>query len=289
VGWHEFRAFGGGGLVTQSASHDTWPVACLGVGSRLFHAPGYGAPGRDPFPFRDGNASRIGLAVTFTGSEVVDFLFDTETVLAGVYLRGIDGADGSPDGWDLLVGGTAGYEYGVHRWDLRTGTPDHVALVRLPGVTVQPRFLAGQTSVSMAMDASLVFGGVQPFALQQPVSLPPGTALPPVLLGQGYYYALGVRLAPSLEVRHGPASAGAALWLDLLTGLTEPNVVEVPGQMIHLSDERSLVSAWARWRVPEPSLEFTLSFLWRARSGSADDVHASEQERSVTGTLAVLF
>jgi hypothetical protein len=288
-GWHEFQAAGGGGLVTQSAAAGTFPVAWLSIGSQLFHGPGYGAPGRDRFTFGDGNASRIGLGVTFTGSEVVDFLLDTETALAGIYLRQIDGTEEDRSGWDLLVGGTAGYEYGLHRWDLRTGTSNRIALVRVPGLTIRSRFLAGETSVSATLDAAATFGGVEPFALQEPTPVPPGTAFPPVLLAHGYYYALGLRLAPSLEVRHGPAAVGAAFWLDLLAGLTSPNVVPVPGQMAKLSDQRSLLVAWARWRVPDPSIEFALSFQWRARSGMADQVRASEHERSVVGSLGVVF
>jgi len=288
-GWHEFQASGGGGLVTQAAARATYPVAQLGVGSRLFHAPGYGSPGRDRFTFGDGNASRIGLGVTFTGSQVVDFLFDTETALAGVYLRDIEGTVEDPTGWDLLVGGSAGYEYGFHRWDLRTGDVNRIALVRLPGVSIRPRVFAGMTSVAMGLDAALVFGGVQPFALQQPAAFPVGTAFPPVLLGQGYYFALGLRLAPSVEVRHGPAAVGVAMWVDLLTGITGPNVVAVPGRMADLGDQRSLVTTWARWRVPEPSIEFALAFQWRARSGSANEVRVSEQERSVVGSLGVVF
>jgi hypothetical protein len=290
-GWHEFQAFGGGGFVHQVASGANYPVAQLGVGSRLFHAPGYGSPGRDRFAFGDGNASRIGLGVTFTGSQVVDFLFDTETALAGVYLREIDGSaeEPTPTGWDLLVGGTVGYEYGFHRWDLRSPDVNRIALVRLPGLSIRPRLFAGSMSVALGLDAALTFGGVQPLALQQPASFPVGTAFPPVLLGQGYYFALGFRLAPSLEFRYGPAAAGAAACLDLLTGLTDPNVVAIPGRMAYLADQRTLVTAWARWRVPDPSIEFALAFLWRSRSGSADEVRASQQERSVVGSLGVVF
>ncbi len=289
LGWHEFRVLGGGGFLWQGSNGLTYPVACLGLATRIFHAPGYGAPGRDRFAFGDGNASRLGLGITFTGSAVVDFLFDVDTVLAGIYVRDVDGGAGSPEGFDLLAGITSGYEYGYHRWDLTTGVTNRIAMVRLPGLAIRPRFLAGDLVVSADLETALTFSGVQPFALMQPALFPVGTAFPPVLTANGYYYAIGLRFAPAVEIRYGPASAGGAFWLDLFSGLTEPNVIEVPGTMARLSDQRSLATAWARWRVQEPSLQFDLSFQWRSRSGTADAVSASEQERSLLGSVAVVF
>ncbi len=289
VGWHEFTAFGGVGALRQSASGATYGVAQAGVGSRLFHAPGYGEAGQGRFAFGDGNASRVGLGLTFTTSDVVDFLFDTETALAGLYVRDIDGTGDGRSGFDLFLGGTAGYEYGYHRWDLSTGTVNRIALVRLPGMDLRARWFAGAWTLAAGLGAALTFGGVQPFALQGPASFPGGTTVPAVLLANGYYYALGVRCAPALEVGLGPAAVGGAAWLDLLTGLTSPNVVEFPGRMVQLDDQRTLVTAWGRVRATDPPLEAAVVAQWRSRSGSADALHRSEEERSLTGRLAVVF
>jgi len=286
-GWHEFQAFGGGGVVSQGAS-GVYPVAVLGVASRLFHAPGYGKPGHDRFTFRDGNASRVGVGVTFSGSTVSDFLFDTETALAGAYFREIEGTDEAPSGWDLLAAGTVGYEYGFHCWDLRTGDVNRIALVRLPGLSLQGRIFAGSTTVSMGLDGALLFGGVQPFALQQAAANRPGAVFPPVFPRNAYYYALGLRFAPSLEVRHGSAAVGASMWLDLLDGVNGGSITG-PGQVVDLADRRSLVSVWARWGEPVPGIEFALALQWRSRSGSAGELRANEQERSVVGSLGGVF
>ena len=289
VGWHEFTAFGGVGGLWQSSTGATYGVAQAGVGSRLFHAPGYGDPGQGRFAFGDGNASRIGLGLTFTPSDVVDFLFDTETALAGLYVREIDATGGGRDGHDLFLGATAGYEYGYHRWDLSTGEVNRIALVRLPGMDLRLRWFSGAWTFAAGLGAALTFGGVQPFALQGPATFPVGTVFPAVLVANGYYYALGFRCAPALEVQFGPAAVGGAAWIDLLAGLTSPNVVEFPGRMVHLSDQRVLVSAWGRLRVADPPIEAAVVAQWRSRSGSADDLRRSEQERSVTGRLGVVF
>ncbi len=288
-GWHEFSAFGGGGFLFQSAARASYAVAQLGTAARLFRAPGYGESGRGMFTWDDGNASRIGLGVIFSGSQVVDFLFDTETALLGAYLRDLDGSADGMEGWDLFLGGTVGYEYGLHRWDLRTGDANRIALVRLPGLALRARWFSGPWTATLGLDAALTFGGVQPFAFQGPVWFPVGTALPPVILASDYYYALGFRGAPSLEVRRGNGTLGVSLQVDLLTGLTQPNVVDVPGTMVHLDDQRWLARAWARWRFPEPGLEAGVDCQWRSRSGSAGTLHVSEQERSIIANLGVIF
>jgi hypothetical protein len=247
-GWHEFVAAAGVGLLHQSAARATYPVVSLSFGSSLLRAPGYGEPGRGSFGFTDGNASRIGVGVTFTGDAVVDFLFDTETAVAGLLVRDVDGSPEDRHGSELLVAGTVGYEYGLHRWNLAGGEANRIALVRLPGLNLRGRAFAGPWTFAAGLDLALTFGGVQPFALTEPAGFPAGSAFPPVVTAGGYYYGIGGRLVPSLEVRRGEAALGAALWFDALAGLTGPNVVEPPGQMVPLSDRRTLLTAWARWR-----------------------------------------
>ncbi|MGA8890540.1 MAG: DUF3943 domain-containing protein [Anaeromyxobacteraceae bacterium] len=288
-GWHEFVVAAGVGLLHQSAAQATYPVVTLSAGTSLFRAPGYGEPGRATFAFADGNASRIGLGITFTGDAVVDLLFDTGTAFAGVLLRDVDGTPEDRHGAEFLVAGTVGYEYGLHRWNLADGEPNRIALVRLPGLDLRWRAFAGPWTFAAGLDVALTFGGVQPFALQGPVTFPAGSTFPPVVTANGYAYAIGGRFAPSLEIRRDEAVLGAALWFDALAGLTGPNVVEPPGQMVSLSDRRTLLSAWARWRVPDPSLEFSLTWQWRARSGTAGVVARSEQEYAFLGSLGVVF
>jgi hypothetical protein len=309
-GWHEFTLVAGAGVLAQSASGNAYTVLRFAGETRLFRAPGYGEPGKGRFGWGDGNASRIALGVTFSGSSVVDYLFDTETAVAGLYVREISGdaasrdaasrnaasgdaASGksaSRDGFDLFVAGTVGYEYGVHRWNLATGVPNSIALVRLPGLALRVRGFAGSFVFSAGLDAALTFGGVQPFALQPPpVFLLEGTALPSVLLANGYYFAIGFRGAPTAEVRWREASVGASMQLDLLGALTSPDIVPQPGAMLALDDQRWSATAWARWRFEEIPVEVGVTGQWRSRSGTAGDVHASEQERSLLGNLAVVF
>ena len=208
-GWHEFAAFGGGGFLQQGASGPTYPIAQLGIGTRLFRAPGYGEPGRSRFSWDDGNASRLGLAMTFGAGQVVDFLFDTETGIVGTYVRDLDGDGDGRHGHDLFLAGTVGYEYGLHRWSLQAGdAANRITLVRLPGLSVRARWFTGRWTAALGLDAALTFGGVQPFALQPPVQFPVGTSFPAVYLASGYYYAIGFRGAPVGRGPHGGRPPG---------------------------------------------------------------------------------
>ena len=120
-GWHEFRA-GASGQVLWQDGH-TYPGIAVEFATRLFRAPGYGEAGGTGFGFADGNVSAIGLTATIAGGQTVDFLFDTETALVGHYSRDLRTDGEGLSGWDLFVGGTAGYEFGSHAWDLAGGDP----------------------------------------------------------------------------------------------------------------------------------------------------------------------
>ena len=121
AGWHEFRAGAAGVLLWQEGQF--YPALEVELASRLFRVPGYGQAGRAGFGFIDGNVSAIGLTSTFASGRPVDFLFDTETALLGHYSRDLwtDGED--LHGWDLFVGGTAGFEFGSHVWDIAGSGP----------------------------------------------------------------------------------------------------------------------------------------------------------------------
>jgi hypothetical protein len=143
--------------------------------------------------------------------------------------------------------------------------------------------------VDCSLDVALDFAGVEPLGAPGPDSLPPGQALPTVYTVQGYYYALGLHLAPALEVRYGPAALGASLRSDQFWGLTEPFIPAPDGQVISLSDARTIVRAWLRLRVPDPHLEFALGGSWRDRSGTTGYQTVSQQERSLLASFAVVF
>ena len=287
-GWHEFRA-GASGQVLWQDGH-TYPGIAVEFATRLFRAPGYGEAGGTGFGFADGNVSAIGLTATIAGGQTVDFLFDTETALVGHYSRDLRTDGEGLSGWDLFVGGTAGYEYGSHAWDLAGGVPSNqISLVRLPGVDGRLRLFAGDLRVDCSLNVAFDFGGVEPIGNPGTEVLAPGQVFPTVYSVQGYYFAFGLHLAPALELRFGSFALGASVRADWLWGMTGPFVPEPVGQVVSLSDVRAIGTAWLRMHLHEPSVEFALITLARERRGRAGNQETSQQDRSLLLSFNVLF
>jgi len=287
-GWHEFRVGTAGVLIWQGGG--VYPGLELDLETRLFRVPGYGDEGKAGFGFTDGNVSAIGLTVTMAHGRSVDFLFDTQTALLGHYSRDLRRDGEHLSGWDLFVGGTAGFEFGSHVWDIAgNGPKNQIALVRMPGIDARVRLFAGELVVDCSMDLAFDFGGVEPLVNPPPGSLPPGQVLPPVDTIQGYYYAVGLHLVPALEVRYGPAALGASFHTDLLWGLTGPFVPRPEGQVISLTDSRTNAKAWLRFRMEDPGLELAVGGIFRDRRGTAASQETSRQDRSLFASFAVVF
>jgi hypothetical protein len=159
----------------------------------------------------------------------------------------------------------------------------------MPGIVFRPRAFLGRFELDMGLDASLLFGAVDPLGWPQAAPPPAGVAYPPVLVEQGYYFALGLRLAASLQARYGVLALGGAACVDGFRAITGGNAVPPPGQMASLSDRRDLASAWLRARFEDPPIEAGMRAEWRARSGVIDDVRVNQREQALLGTFAVIF
>lgn len=287
-GWHEFRVGAAGLILWQNGR--AHPGITLDFATRLFRAPGYGEAGGTGFGFADGNVSAIGLTMSIASGRAVDFLFDTETALVGHYSRDLRTDGDGLSGWDLFVGGTVGYEYGSHVWDLAGGAPkNQISLVRLPGVDGRFRLFTGDLQLDCSLDAAFDFGGVEPIGVPGTEVLDPGQVFPTVYSVQGYYFAVGIHLAPALELRYGPLALGASVRADWLWGMTGPFVPELAGQVVSLADVRAIGTAWLRLHLHEPSIEFGLSAIARERRGTAGNQETSQQDRSFLGSFTVIF
>jgi hypothetical protein len=119
--------------------------------------------------------------------------------------------------------------------------------------------------------------------------LPPGQVLPPVYQVQYYYYAPGLHLAPTVEVRHGPAALGLSLRADWFWGLTGPFVPVPVGEVIALSDSRATAAGWVRFRLERPSLEFAVRGAYREGRGVAAGQVTAYSEASLLASFGVVF
>jgi hypothetical protein len=288
LGWHEFHAAAGLGLVWQDGVAHA--AVGLELGTRLFRAPGYGEAGDWGFGFADGNVSRIDLSLTISESRTLDFLLDTETALLGWYVRSLKPDGDGLRGWDLFLGGTVGYSFGSHVWwlDPPSGR-NQLGLVRAPGLDVRFRAFAGEFEVELALDAAFCLAGVEPLTSPPPEAPPPGRSFPPVFLAQGYYYGIGVHLAPSLELRLGPAGLGAAVRADAVWSLPGPYLPPPADPVASFADGLGTGAAWFRLRFHEPSVELALRATWWERWGTVEGVTTRARQTSLQGSFSVGF
>ena len=284
-GWHEFQLVLGGGSVFQEST--AYPALQVAIATRLFRAPGYGEPGRSGAGFADGNVSGLTLSATFAAHRTEDLLLDTETAFLGWYARDL-GRDGDGlSGWDLFAGLTVAYEYGFHVWNLAADGPkNEISMVRLPGADLRLRGFVGELEVRAAVDVALDFAAVVPLGMPTAAVLPAGVVFPTVYLANGYYFALGLHLAPAVELRLGHLAVGGCARFDSFRGFTGPFVPQADGQVASFRDGRSLVSAWMRFRLATPGLEVALRADWRDRWGEVGVQRASAQERAVIASVA---
>jgi hypothetical protein len=287
-GWHDFQLVLAGGVVAQQGAG--YPALEIGASTRLFRAPGYGEAGGAGFGFSDGNVSAITLSATFTPQRVVDLLFDTETAFLGYYTRSLARDGDGLQGWDFFAGATVAFEFGWHVWDLAGHGPnDQISMIRLPGLDLRVRAFTGDLTVTGAVDVALDFAGVFPLGMPAANSLPPGFVFPTVYLAAGYYFALGLHLAPTLEVQWGGWAVGGTARMDLFWGFTGPFVPQAEGTVVSFQDGRTVASLWTRYRVARPSLEVALRACWRDRWGTVVDDRVSTQERSFLASIAWVF
>jgi hypothetical protein len=246
--------------------------------AQFLRAPDYGAPGRGTRALLDANASALGAEVAFDGQGISEVDVFAAASLVGVYARELD-EDG--DGQDVVA--TLGTAFDFRRRTDPSGAYgggtwpwDFLALMRVPGLSVRWRLLAGGLRVEPILEAAVTFGGVTPFALIGKPSDVPGA--PTVLAMNGYYHGLGAMVAPRLAIRAGDVSGEVGVRLDALRSVNSRDVAPPDGPALVLHDRNVDVSAALDWRTPWSGIELGTVWRRRIRSGEAGDVAALRTE-----------
>ncbi len=259
----------------RSGSSGVFLESGIGASARLLRIPEYGAPGRAVRALLDGEATALGAELAWGNGGLADAAVLAESSLAGLYARDFDASGAGQD--LLLVAGTA-FDYQRRAEPGSFGGPyDYLVLLRVPGVSLRHRWLAGDAAVETTVDAAITFGAVQPYPLLGRPSDIPG--VPGVTAVEGYYHGIGVMAAPALAVRAGAFGAGAAARFDRLRPVTARDVDPPSAPRVPMSDGRDELRAWIRWRMPWRGLEAEASLTRRVRWGRAGDLR-SEQEES---------
>lgn len=290
--WHDFRVFAGVGATKQPSG--TYFDQRFGIDLHVVNLPGYdGVAHRRDF-FDDGNSAQLHFEATLSGGALTDGTFATRVVPLGVYTR-----EGTRDpetkkvhGEGTLLGWLASFEYSMHDYDRDRSRPRDLLEVLSPvGVVAEYAHQERDLRVKTGVDVSADFAGVEAYGLHDyRVRHRDDTNLQSVLKLQGYYYGLGVTVAPHVELGWKSLDAGGRFAVDTwraIQGFDEQQ--QTITREIGMADRRLDMRAWLGLRVPSTPLRVEALGRRRVRSGEVGDVRGTQGESSLFGSVGVVF
>lgn len=268
-GYHEFRVTLGAASTRQTDAPTPYLDATVALQTRIFRAPRYGEAGVVSRWLTDGNRSTIGLSATLSRGEFVDARVDADVAFAGYYSQNVRAVPRGRSGYGTYVGAIAGFRYNYHEFDRANGgRTDRLSEVDL-GLVLEHRLYFGPLTVQFELTTAPVFAGPTSHAIGEYVARHPPEGLPSVLRDQGYYFAGGGTLAPSLALSWGPLAARGDARISAYRGIAARDRVGALSA-VHLSDEAR--SFGLRLSGRAGPVELGASMRYRLRESRIDDV-----------------
>ena len=291
-GEHAIAITAGTASTLDSAARSARVDANIGVRTHLMNIPEYRHATRTSRFVTDGNVSKLAVDTTFGKDGLSDLLLFTQSAPIGWYEQSlVETGDGALRGQRVFVGMTMGFDYALHRYDrTRSAASDAISTVHAGGLTLESTGLLGGLDVTSTLDAHASFAAVHSYA--RDAFLERGgkiDTLPAVTQNEGYYFALGATVAPSVELRAHRWSVGAEARVDGFWGLegldrgrrTEP-------QEASLYDWRASAKGTIGF-APAKHILLSLAFIQRLRGGRMNDVAMSQRESTVLSSIAFVF
>ena len=260
--------------------------------AELIDVARYDAPQAVSGWMTDGGVTRLDVEASANRTGWSDFQLDAAFAPVGYYHQDLRREGGALAGSRFFVGTGVGFDYGVHRYpsDGADGVSDRVAGVHAGGLWLHQDTHAGRLHLRADLETHPEFAAVRSLALDDYTGLRRDpVALPSVVVNQGYYYALGVVVAPSVELGIGQFGAGATARLESFRGIegVDRHQDQVRGE-VELTDQRVLARAWVGW-TPIDALALRLTAERRLRRGQIADVSASREESALVASVGVVF
>jgi hypothetical protein len=264
------------------------------LGAEVVDVEHFNAPGRLATGFFDTGVSRVRAEGAVGAQGLRDFQLDVLVAPVGYYMH-----DLRREGHDLLgerfyVGATVGFDYGLHSYRPTVATiegeDDQLAGVHAAGVT------AAYTNKGRALSVRTMLDAHPEFALVRAVALPDYEArggtlgrLPSVTGLTGYYYAVGVVVAPTVEVGAHAWTLGAQARLESYWGIEGlDRHQEAVHDQVSTQDRRTVGRLYVSY-APTEALSTRVMVERRGRDGEVADVAAKRAEWALTTSVGVEF
>lgn len=287
-GWHEFRL----GLGAASTQQNVAPArsfdASANLQSRIVRAPHYGEAGDATRWLTDANVSTLAFGATTSRGELVDAHFLADVSFAGYYQQSVRaGAGDRLYGHGTYLGGSMAFSYGYHDYD-RTGggAQDRLAELDLLGLVLDQWVYFGAFRLHFALSTAPAFASPTSLALSDYGARYASEGLPSVAKEQGYYFAGGGVVAPSLELFLGPLGLRFDARLSAFRSIPGGDRVG-PLEQVPLADDESRFGLRLSSRVGP--FDLGTSLQRRVRDSRVSTVSRHYAESSLTFDTTLVF
>ena len=270
----------------------TWADARLTLRTEVIDAPGWGLPGRRSEWLTDGNVSRIDAEAQMGQVGLSDFQLDFTVAPVAFATRDLVLGEHGLFGQRLLLGLTAGFDYGVHRYD-RTNPDemDQISGVHVGGLFVRHDVFLPPLRIRTTLGLRPGFTAVRSIAVDEYFRMN-GTStanVPTVLNQESYYFALAANVSPEIEVSAGPVSVGALARFDTYWSIEGiDRYQEKIASELALHDRRVLGRAWLGLS-PVEWLTFRVGADRRTRNGQIATAVAARAENALWASAGTVF
>lgn len=150
----------------------------------------------------DGSFSKIHARFAFAAGDLYEGTVLTKAALFGHFMQD-DGREGARRGAikSVFVGASTAFDFSLHDWS--NVYKDRVAVVNLPGPTLDASIRKGALKLRASLDVNADFASVSTPALDDYIAERGDRGIKSVLASKKYYYAAGVTIRPRLSVEYG--------------------------------------------------------------------------------------
>lgn len=274
-----------GGNLTKAVTAD----ARVELHSSLRDVPNNHTPGYRASFLSDTSISRIDVRAAIGDKGLRDASFETMAVPFSFVTHNL--RLGAPRllGERFLLGVSVGFHYEIHAYPSMPVTyRDRISTVHFGGVVAHYEQVRSGSTFRAGLEARPQFGAVHAFGTRAYYLTNPDRAtLPSVVLDEGYYYGVGLEVAPSLSLEVGKVTFAADArfaFYSAIRGLARDQ--ENLRNEASIRDRRVIQRAYVEV-APTRLLNFRLGVEHRVRLGDVRGVSSHETEWVVEPTVGV--
>jgi len=286
---HRFTLRAGSGFYGGNQAKNVLADARFEMHSLLRDIPHNEEPGFHAFFLNDTSLSRIDVRGAVGNQGLRDASFETVAVPFSFVANNLRVAGPHPLGEQFLLGTSVGFHYETHAYpSMLIAHRDRISAVHFGGVVAHYEQTRGPSTFRAGFEARPEFAAVQAFgARAYYLTNPDRATLPSIVLDEGYYYAVGLEVAPSIALEVGKVTFGADARFAFYSGIRGlARDQEQLRNEASIRDRRVIQRAYVEI-APTKTLNLRLGFERRVRLGDVRATSAQESEWAIEPTLGV--